>query len=987
MAALFHTVLMRLALCGLAASLALLALQSRIARDTFARLLSVWRSLTAFGRFAVCSFLLIGILIGGDKTNNVPPNMNSPLPQMQHGGVFLTGFTGLTGLSEGLLHTPSSLNLVNLVNPVQTTPPQQTFAERKAANWNIRGAWKDSFWLPFEDDWVFPWGTNHLSGVEVVSYGQIWPTPFDTNAVASAGVPFEIVRGLSTFGYEFTPSNSYRFVWTDAAISRDTNNLVSAVLELFRNGNVSVATNGVATHLPRVLPFSHNGFGQDAEWVAANFTNATEILAIGYPQWVDQQVGVGLTNGLYKLAVSVADDPPETMFLSVGELSVAITNAGEYVFLMEKGEEYGLSFFPPSTNIEVFAVDDVPVSRSAPPLRSSWTWGDGIWSTDIGEFTCDYVSGASSAVCWWLPWLCGSPDVAHIEPSDPQVEFFAQVVDCVHPENATFEWDVGEGLVADTPNAQSTLVTAVDIPSWRRVSMSVTAFFGSIGSLTSSLGFTVGTNAVPQAGVSVSVPRAMFQNDDDDNCDGIVDCEVVNFGDVLTNAEDDVVKGGVVFRSDVITNGTVRIELSGFPGDVYTNDCEAALVSESFDIAIEGEVSRTVDLYFNPLSWAPYQSPRVTAVWIPEVGGPQTSSVPFSVVKPVAETICSNTVEHSVLGTNHVYTVNPCGVAVGDDAYFSVKVSPGALPDSDIVWMNYDEHVVFVGGNTGRNVHVRGVSPGDAELEVIIGGRTCQAPTFPLKVVQPQMFKITAWIVEDENEKKARKVEDVFSMITPLNDIYRQVGVSFCLDSVIVTNIPAAYNLIYDEDPNGGWDFERLVDIGQGTGGIECYFVNDFIMANGEKPPMAANSRKGLVMSARAGATTLAHEIGHAFGLSDVYVSAYEGQSGYSTPSTLSVATNFISYACAPFDWNGGCHGRGGGGSRYYQNSTRMLTIVPRFLMYGVHRVNDIRRDITIGPVDAVNYIGSGDSTVWYDEFAPIGFFENGEKKSSPNHE
>ena len=43
MAALFQTVLMRLALCGLAASLVLLALQSRIARDTFARLLSAYR--------------------------------------------------------------------------------------------------------------------------------------------------------------------------------------------------------------------------------------------------------------------------------------------------------------------------------------------------------------------------------------------------------------------------------------------------------------------------------------------------------------------------------------------------------------------------------------------------------------------------------------------------------------------------------------------------------------------------------------------------------------------------------------------------------------------------------------------------------------------------------------------------------------------------------------------------------------------------------
>ena len=118
MAALFQTVLMRLALCGFAASLVLLALQSRIARDTFARLLSIWRSLTAFGRVAVCSFLLIGILIGGDKTNNVPPNMNSPLPQMQHGGVFMTGLTGLVG---ALLHTPFSLNPVNLVNPVQNS--------------------------------------------------------------------------------------------------------------------------------------------------------------------------------------------------------------------------------------------------------------------------------------------------------------------------------------------------------------------------------------------------------------------------------------------------------------------------------------------------------------------------------------------------------------------------------------------------------------------------------------------------------------------------------------------------------------------------------------------------------------------------------------------------------------------------------------------------------------------------------------------------
>ncbi len=95
-----------------------------------------------------------------------------------------------------------------------------------------------------------------------------------------------------------TVPNFYRFVWYDAAINRDTNDLATFTFELFRNGDVSVTTNGVAAHLPRELPFPHDGFGQDDEWVSANFTNATEILAVGYPQWVDAQVGTGLTNGL-----------------------------------------------------------------------------------------------------------------------------------------------------------------------------------------------------------------------------------------------------------------------------------------------------------------------------------------------------------------------------------------------------------------------------------------------------------------------------------------------------------------------------------------------------------------------------------------------------------------------------------------------------------------------------------------------------------------
>ena len=296
------------------------------------------------------------------------------------------------------------------------------------------------------------------------------------DTVASLGVPVEIVRGLTTFEYEFTTSNSSRFVWTDAAINRDTNNLVTATLELFRCGGVCVTTNGIAAHLPRELPFPHNGFGQDDEWVAANFTNATEILAVGYPQWVDAQVGTDLTNGLYKLTVAVDCDPLETTQISVGELSIAVTNAGEYVFLLEKGPDYDFAVFPPSSNVTISAVDDIAATSGA-ALRGGFVetalparaGGDGTWMPDGGEFRTDYVVGMGYARFWWLPWLCGSPDVAHIGPNAGAVEFHANLVD-YRREPPMFQWTASEGLAVASPNSQTTQVTADGAVAWARAS-------------------------------------------------------------------------------------------------------------------------------------------------------------------------------------------------------------------------------------------------------------------------------------------------------------------------------------------------------------------------------------------------------------------------------------------------------------------------------------------------------------------------------------
>ena len=964
MMVIFQTVLMRLALCGLAASLVVLLLRSRIARNTFARLLSIWRSLTAFGRVAVCSFLLVGVLVGGDKTNsvnNLPPQMMSPMAQQGNG--FL-----LTGL-------PISGILADVMNLVQA---QATCAERKSANWNVRGAWKDSFWLDFDDGWVFPWGTNHLSGVEVVSCGQVWASPFDTNAVASADAPFEVVPGLTTFAHEFTRSNSYRLAWTDAAINRDTNNLVSAALELFRNGDVSVATNGVAALLPRELPFPHVGFGQDDEWVAANFTNATEILAVGYPQWVDAQVGEGLTNGLYKLSVTVADDPPETTLLSVGDLSVAITNAGEYVFLLGKCIDYPLSVFPETaTNFVYTAVDDIPSIRALPMSGLRGGLNDGRWTRDEGRLELvapicplvPFVPFVPSAHIVWTPVLSVSPENWQPSELNDSETFAAILSDVPWFVSSTFSWNTSDSSIVSisTPVARSTQMTAhYPAADTQQVSLSLEA---DVGDCTLNSYYThvpEGQGGGSGVSLTISLPECIFVNDDDDNDDGAPDCVATFPGD------DDIVSGSIHFTSPQQTNGIIVVEGiygydEGFGGMplVYANsNCTDAITSgRTFEVSGDSELSQAI--YLNPATVsASVPGVQIKVRWHPESGPDLTASAFLTIVSPVAEPVCNAVTNVVEDGIEHSYVVNPCGVAVGQSGYFRVDVAPDSFPDYEIVWET-TPGLVFDGSCTGRCVTVRGVSTGYETLSVNIGGQTNNAPKFQVSVVNMATVNLRAWIIENLQEQ-LRPIEpnEVRQMVNDANDIYAQIGVKLSLaEPIVITNIPDAYNALYYLQTNAisTWSSGRIVDIASGTGGLECYFINGFVDKDHIK---AINEKHGIVVTSRATRYTLAHEIGHAFGMDDIYSTNSDVKESGDPLFSIS-NSEMASYCHMRYDWNGGCNGHGSGGVRYYRQGAMMKDIVSRMLMLGLVGEVDEGRDIANGDVYGVGFT-NGVSRIWF---------------------
>ena len=466
-------------------------------RPAAAEVSDVWRKLTRTGRVVFGVFALCMVLYGGGKTNAIPQRIPASLRS-----------------STQKVRTP-------------------TDAEKMAANWNARGAWADSFRLDFGDDWVFPWGTNHLSGVEVISQGAVWPAWNDTNAVASIGVPVAIVPGLTEFAWEHTPSNTYRLSWTDAAVGRDTNHLITASVELFRCGDVAVTTNGVTTTAPRILPFEPCEAQDEA--------------------WVDGQVGASLTNGLYKFTATFPDDPPEAIQLKVGERSLAVTNAGVYAFLLEKGVEYEYGTIPFQPGVAYAAVDDVP--SATPRLLAAGAaseTGTREWTVDGGYSNAPQTSSALGRVAWW-PQFCGSPGVTHIGPDDSPFEFTAVLSDwCRTNDVVSFRWSASEGLTVASPNAQTTEVTVDEMPSWAEASISVTATLGG-HDLTSTLGnLTYGTNDTPQVHLSLSVPGRLIVRD------------AWMSGSVSASAS-------AAFHSDIPTNGQFFVWLEGATTKVFVS--------------------------------------------------------------------------------------------------------------------------------------------------------------------------------------------------------------------------------------------------------------------------------------------------------------------------------------------------------------------------------------------------------------------------------
>ena len=117
-------------------------------------------------------------------------------------------------------------------------------------------------------------------------------------------------------------------------------------------------------------------------------------------------------------------------------------------------------------------------------------------------------------------------------------------------------------------------------------------------------------------------------------------------------------------------------------------------------------------------------------------------------------------------------------------------------------------------------------------------------------------------VVGADDQPFPMNVETLSNRIVEVNRIFRQVAMSFRIDSVVFTNDDSFLEI----DLDNANQRERLYSMLPDGDGLKVFFVNAIVTDDA-----AVWNPFGIIVKSSASVSDVAHELGHACGLEDVY--------------------------------------------------------------------------------------------------------------------
>jgi hypothetical protein len=265
---------------------------------------------------------------------------------------------------------------------------------------------------------------------------------------------------------------------------------------------------------------------------------------------------------------------------------------------------------------------------------------------------------------------------------------------------------------------------------------------------------------------------------------------------------------------------------------------------------------------------------------------------------------------------------NPSGIENGGSAEYEIEFEPASVPDSCFRWNISDGNISFAGDSLRKIVEIAGNGTGYARLQVaILGlGWSIYTPDIEMEVLDRTTVKAFVYIVaKDDSTGQATTTARVNTLMAGVNQIYEQVAMVFQIQSISIIDSTAWLDISKFNDYE---EMDSLCATHWNTGGVEIYFVDNIEDANALN--YSPDSKEaGCIISDGGNFRTVAHELGHACGLEDIYIA---DNSGSGTP--LPDAPPKKDWE--PDDWNNGP------GPQYYASSLDQKDLIQRLLMYGI---------------------------------------------------